>query len=65
MRELDLLLGRWLERDWPEADAGQRNAFEQLLDEPDPQIAAWLFGGTRPDDRQLAALIDDILAQRN
>ncbi len=65
MKELDLLLGRWLERGWPLADAVTQGTFARLLEAQDPEIAAWLLGGVRPDDPQLAALIDDILRHRN
>lgn len=65
MKELDLLLGRWLERRWPSADSGARAAFQRLIDEPDPQLTAWLLQGERPDDVPLAALIDDIVSGRD
>lgn len=61
MKELDLLLGGWLERRWGGADAGKRRSFQWLLEQPDPEIAAWLFGGSRPGDAGHAALIDDIV----
>lgn len=65
MKELDLLLEAWLERHWPVADAARRQAFERLLDETDPQLAAWLIGGRRPADVALAGLIDDIVRIRH
>ena len=61
MRELDLLLAGWLERCWEQADGRSRADFERLLDRSDPEIAAWLFGGARPPDASLRALVDDIL----
>jgi antitoxin CptB len=61
MKELDLLLGAWLERRWPAAGPELRHSFHWLLEQPDPEIAAWLLGGTRPPDRRHAALVDDIL----
>lgn len=61
MKELDLLLGRWLERCWPAAGEGTRAAFAALLELPDPQLAAWLLQGERPPDAALAALVDDLL----
>jgi antitoxin CptB len=64
MKELDLLLVRWLEAGWPAADGGKRAAFLRLLEEPDPQLADWLLHGRRPDDPPLATLIDDIVCRR-
>ena len=61
MKELDLLLGDWLERRWSTADAGQRQSFQWLLEQPDPEIAGWLIGGSRPRDARHAALVDDIV----
>jgi succinate dehydrogenase flavin-adding protein (antitoxin of CptAB toxin-antitoxin module) len=65
MKELDLLLERWFERHFAAAGAARQQAFRLLLDEPDPQIAGWLIGGTRPDDRELRALVDEIVCVRH
>ena len=65
MKELDLLLDRWLERAWPLADAGRRATFQRLLEEQDPQIAAWLLHGARPDELPMAQLIDEILSPQH
>ncbi len=64
MKELDLVLGRWLERRWAGADAERRAAFERLLEEQDPEIAAWLLGRQRPADPSLAALVDELVSSR-
>ena len=64
MRELDLLLVRWLDAGWPTADGGQRRLFLHLLEAPDPQLADWLLYGSRPDDPPLATLLDDIVSRR-
>ena len=61
MKELDLLLVRWLEEGWPESGEERRREFASLLEQPDPDIADWLLGGARPADASRAALIDDIL----
>ena len=61
MKELDLLLVRWLERWWPGADAERRLAFEWLLEQPDPDLADWLLGNARPSGAARSALVDDIL----
>lgn len=61
MKELDVLLARWLERGWPAADASRRRAFEWLLEQPDPDLADWLIHGARPADAVHAALVDEIV----
>jgi antitoxin CptB len=65
MKELDVLLARWIEGGWAEADAERRRAFEWLLEQPDPDLADWLIGGARPPDAAHAAVIDDILRRRD
>ena len=65
MKELDLLLARWFERRWPEADDTRRRSFQWLLEQPDPDLVDWLIGGSRPTDSAHAALIDDIVCSRN
>ena len=61
MKELDVLLSRWIEEGWPAAGEESRIAFEWLLEQPDPDLADWLLGGARPSEAGRAALIDDIL----
>jgi antitoxin CptB len=65
MKELDVLLERWLERRWSLADGALRAAFTQLLELPDPQLEDWLLRGARPADAGLAALLDDIVRARH
>ena len=38
--------------------------FEWLLEQPDPDLADWLIGGTRPAYAAGAALVDDIVRRR-
>ena len=58
MRELDVLLVRYLERDWPTADAADCAAFRALLERQDPEINALLFGRMDPDDEALARVLE-------
>lgn len=62
MRELDVLLGRWLAHSWPEASTEFRQAFERLLACEDDQIWDWLMGRAEPE-ADLAALVDEIRSQ--
>jgi antitoxin CptB len=48
MKELDLLLRRYVDERWPSAPEAERAAFEQLLDLPDPELAAYLLGHDIP-----------------
>lgn len=61
MKELDLLLERYLAGSFTTASIAQQQAFAVLLDLPDPELAACLLGGQSPAD---ATLIDVIHAIR-
>jgi antitoxin CptB len=56
MKELDLVLGRWLEQHYPQASAAQRQAFAEFLELPDPELARYLLGGERPEQPAFAAI---------
>lgn len=62
-RELDRLLGDWLEHGWPQADARRRADFERLLDVQDPDLWDWLMGHAAPADAGFAAIVDEIRAR--
>lgn len=57
MKELDVLLERYLENDFPGADDQEREAFEALLDCQDPELMAFFTGRTVPEDRATASVI--------
>ncbi len=57
MKELDLVLMRYLRERWPAASEQERARFEQLLELPDPLLAAWLTGNAPPPDADTAALL--------
>jgi antitoxin CptB len=48
MRELDVLLERFIEADSAFTDPSQRAAFARLLELPDPLLAEWLILGLEP-----------------
>jgi len=58
MRELDVLLMRYLERDWPQAESSQRAAFADLLEWQDPEINALLVGRLAPETEALASVVE-------
>ena len=59
MRELDVLLTCYLERDYPGASPQERDAFARILELQDPEIFGYLVGGETP----LEAPLRDVVAQ--
>jgi antitoxin CptB len=55
-RELDLILGRFLEQGYDRLDSRQRELFEQLLDCEDDRLQLWLLAGVEPADGELAEI---------
>jgi antitoxin CptB len=64
MRELDDLLVRWLEREWPTAPEAQRGAFLRLLDSEDDKLWRWFVGNEVAPDAALDALVQHIRTLR-
>ncbi len=62
MRELDLLLTRWLDQSYEHADASQRLVFVKLLACEDDQLWRWFIGRESPEEKDLDALVGRILA---
>jgi antitoxin CptB len=62
MRELDVLLLRYLEREWSSAAAPHQAAFEALLSHQDPDILDLLAGRVIPDDQALHHVVQRLLA---
>ncbi len=60
MRELDILLADYLDRDYPQADAQQKQAFRELLSLSDPELIAYLLAGETPQDAALASIVRTI-----
>lgn len=65
MKELDLLLERYLSLDFPTASSCDRQAFARFLELPDPELAAYLLGGVVPADSDLARLAGQLARTRS
>jgi antitoxin CptB len=50
MKELDLLLLRYLRGRYAAAEARERDAFAEFLEFPDPDIARYLIAGHVPEN---------------
>lgn len=64
MRELDVVMQRYLERRYAAASAAERSAFETLVEQQDPLLLAYLMGREQPDDpeqRQVLAVIGALM----
>ena len=57
MKELDVLLLRYLDRDYYYVPLPQRQAFEALLDMSDPEILDYILGRKTPENRELSLVI--------
>jgi antitoxin CptB len=62
MRELDVLLRRYVDERYAAASGEHQAAFRQLLDAPDPLIHAYCLGLEAPPTPILASLIGLITA---
>ena len=62
MKELELLLGAFLEGGYGELDEAGRAAFARLLEHPDPVLAGWLLGQAVPMDGEIARVVRAIRA---
>lgn len=60
MRELDVVVMRYLEQRYPTATPTQRRAFETVLEMQDPTILAYLTGQAAPDDKDVVDVIAEL-----
>lgn len=58
MRELDVLLERYLEERYPSASVPEQRAFEALLDLPDPDLFAYVVRRQPPANPEWIDVID-------
>jgi antitoxin CptB len=61
MKELDLMLLRYLREQHPRASSDEHAAFEEFLELPDPDLVRYLIAGDIPDDPRHAALCRALL----
>jgi succinate dehydrogenase flavin-adding protein (antitoxin of CptAB toxin-antitoxin module) len=62
MKELDLLLERWLRCEYERASPLLRERFTALLELPDPDLVAYLLGHGRPTSPDIAAAVHSVLS---
>jgi len=64
MKELDLLLLRYLEHDYPAAPPADRAAFARILELQDPELFGYLVGRESPADAGLRHVLARIRHDR-
>jgi len=64
MREIDVVLVRFLETGYAQASADDRSAFEELLTLPDVDILALLTGRAGSDDPAIRRALELVLGER-
>ena len=57
MRELDVLLERYLAEEYPRASSEDRDAFRRILDLQDPEIFGYLVGRGSPPEASLRHVV--------
>lgn len=60
MKELDLVLTRYLAQRWPDAGSDERARFEQILELPDPLLAGYLMGREQAPDPAMQQLVEHL-----
>ncbi len=63
MRELDILLERYLESTYADSSDAEKSAFQQLLTLSDPDLAGYLLRDDHHADILTANVIDRILGR--
>ena len=65
MKELDVVLTRYLETRYPTADDAEQARFRELLQMADPDLYSLLVGRTAPQDAEQGQLLDRLRVSRN
>ncbi len=63
VKELDVLLTRYVEQQFCEAPPAHQEAFRTLLETPDMEIYGYLLGQRRPPTALLSSLIERIIGR--
>jgi antitoxin CptB len=60
MRELDVLLTGWLDKEYSVVSNADKSAFQRLLALPDPELARYLLAGETSRDSDIARVVQSI-----
>ena len=60
MKELDVMLNRFIDQHYDELDASQLSDFNRLLDSQDTDLWYWFMGKSEPQDVAFKTLVQNI-----
>lgn len=60
VRELDVLLDRFLQLEYQNLNEPARLAFQRMLETQDPIIMDWLFGKSVSEDQEIQSIITQL-----
>ena len=63
MKELDVVMTRYLETQYTGSNQVEKDCFKSLLDMQDPDLYALLLGQTNSPDSNIQRLVDSLRAQ--
>lgn len=63
LKELDVILGPFMDEHYRELDVADRALFRRLVDGEDMDLFNWFMRQTTPDDPELERMIELILAR--
>jgi antitoxin CptB len=58
MKELDLLFNNYLEHSYPVASTADKQAFESILQMPDPELYDMILGRYQSEEKDIAHVIN-------
>lgn len=62
MLELDLVLAPFVDRVFPELSEEDQQGYRRLMEREDQQLFGWFLGRDKPEEPDLARIVDRILA---
>ena len=62
MLELDLVLGPFVKQHYPQLSVVNQDRYRRLLECEDQDLFSWFLGRAKPQDEELANIVEQILA---
>lgn len=63
IKEVEVLLVPYFEQCYAQLTSAEKQCFERLLAQHDVELFEWFTTRSRPEDAELAAMVDDVLTR--